>query len=221
MSAHTVVFDVVGTLFTLDAPRLVLTDGAAPEHALDLWFAESLRDYFARSHAGQYVGLREVLEAELPRTLRSLGMEPTVEFVERAMGAFGSLDPQPGARQACRTLVEAGWTLIALTNSSEPVTRSLLESAGMASHFTQVISCDELGVSKPHKKVYERAKQLASGEVWLVAAHSWDIQGAKEAGLKAVWVASKEFGYLSVYPPPDAKARDLEDACRILLSSTS
>jgi 2-haloacid dehalogenase len=217
MSDKTVVFDIVGTLFGLEAPRRVLTDAGAPEQALDLWFAESLRDYFARSHAGEYVPLRDVLQAELPRTLTSLGIDPAEDLVERAIGAFASLDAQPGANQACAELAEAGWTLLALTNSSEEMTRSLLKRGDIEALFSEVISCDELRISKPHRKVYERAKR-ASGETWLVAAHSWDIQGAGEAGLKTVWVASKEPEYLSVYPPPDAAATDLEEAARVLLS---
>jgi 2-haloacid dehalogenase len=215
---HTVVFDIVGTVFTLDAPKRVLTDAGAPECALDLWFAESLRDYFARSHAGEYLPLRAVLQAELPRTLTSLGIDPEQHLLERALAAFGSLGPQPGAEQACRKLAQSGWSLLALTNSSQEMTTSLLESHGMISFFAHVISCDNIGVSKPHQKVYEAIKPLASGDVWFVAAHSWDIQGAKKAGLKTVWVASKEPAYLSVYPSPDATAADLEDVARILLS---
>lgn len=219
MASHTAVFDVVGTLFSLEAPKRVLTEADAPECALDLWFAESLRDYFARSHAGEYVTLREVLEAELPLTLRSLGIEPTEQLVDEAIGAFGSLAPRRGAEQACRKLAESGWTLLALTNSGEEMTRSLLERGNMDALFARVISCDEIGISKPHRQVYERARKLGSGDVWLVAAHSWDIQGAKQAGLKTVWVASKEPAYLSVYPPPDATAANLEDAATVLISS--
>jgi 2-haloacid dehalogenase len=99
------------------------------------------------------------------------------------------------------------------------MTNSLLERGNMEAFFTEVISCDEIGISKPHREVYERAKRSASGEIWFVAAHSWDIQGAGEAGLKTVWVGSKEPEYLSVYPPPDATVADLTEASRVLLSA--
>ncbi|HYV02062.1 MAG TPA: hypothetical protein VEM93_06960 [Actinomycetota bacterium] len=45
----TVAFDVIGTLFTLERPRRRLADRGAPEHSLDLWFAQTLRDAVGRS----------------------------------------------------------------------------------------------------------------------------------------------------------------------------
>jgi 2-haloacid dehalogenase len=67
----TVSFDIIGTCFSLDLPRTRLVELGAPAHALQLWFAQTLRDAFALSHAGGYRPLKEVLEAELPRTLNS------------------------------------------------------------------------------------------------------------------------------------------------------
>ena len=64
----TVVFDIIGTCFSLDSPRRRLAELGAPEHALELWFAQTLRDAIALSHAGRYRPLRDVLRAELPRT---------------------------------------------------------------------------------------------------------------------------------------------------------
>ncbi|MBD1925410.1 hypothetical protein H6F74_03785 [Trichocoleus sp. FACHB-90] len=71
----TVVFDIIGTCFSLDKPRQRLVELGAPPHALQLWFAQTLRDAFALSHAGSYRPLKEVLEAELPQTLKVLGIE--------------------------------------------------------------------------------------------------------------------------------------------------
>ncbi|MBD1907834.1 hypothetical protein NDI37_10015 [Funiculus sociatus GB2-A5] len=40
----TVVFDIIGTCFSLDKPRQRLVELDAPPHALELWFAQTLRD---------------------------------------------------------------------------------------------------------------------------------------------------------------------------------
>lgn len=66
----TVAFDIIGTCFSLDKPRQRLVELGAPPHALELWFAQTLRDAFGLSPAGSYRPLKEVLEAELPRTLK-------------------------------------------------------------------------------------------------------------------------------------------------------
>ena len=71
----TVVFDIIGTCFSLDLPRQRLVELGAPDYTVQLWFAQTLRDAFALSHAGGYRPLKEVLEAELPRTLKMIGIE--------------------------------------------------------------------------------------------------------------------------------------------------
>src|SRR6266849_5789566 len=68
----TVVFDIIGTCFSLNRVAEALTRAGAPSYSLALWFARSLRDAFALSHAGGYQPLKWVLEAQWPRTLQQL-----------------------------------------------------------------------------------------------------------------------------------------------------
>ena len=91
----TVVFDIIGTCFSLDSPRTKLVELGAPAYALQLWFAQTLRDAFALSHAGGYRPLKEVLEAELPRTLKMLGVSASSTELSRVVNSFGELEPQP------------------------------------------------------------------------------------------------------------------------------
>jgi len=120
----TVVFDIIGTCFSLDKPRQRLVELGAPPHALELWFAQTLRDAFALSHAGSYLPLKEVLEAELPRTLKVLGVEADAQMRSHIVNAFSELKAQPEALEAFRLLTTAGWKLVALTNCSEDSSRT-------------------------------------------------------------------------------------------------
>ena len=208
----TVVFDIIGTCFSLDKPRQRLLELGAPPHALQLWFAQTLRDAFALSHAGSYRSLKEVLEAELPRTLKMLGIEADEEQLERVMNAFSELEPQPSALEAFRILTTAGWKLVALSNGSEDSTRKLLERANALEYFASIYSCDAIQKTKPHPDVYALAKQDASGDVWMVAVHAWDIAGAACAGLRTAFITQEEKDYLGVYPQPDVVASDLVEA---------
>src|ERR671924_1486055 len=92
----TVVFDIIGTCFSLSRVGDALTQVGAPSHALPLWFARSLRDAFALSHAGGYQPLKSVLASELTRTLRQLSVTVTPEQVAQITASFGQLEPQPG-----------------------------------------------------------------------------------------------------------------------------
>jgi 2-haloacid dehalogenase len=208
----TIAFDIIGTLFSLESLRPHLASAGAPEKALEVWFAESLRDYFAFSHAGGYVPLKDVLEASLRRTLEAVHVDPTPDRIGAVMAGLTELELAPGARKACSLLRDAGCRLVALTNGSEEITRSLLRRAGILDWFDSIHSCDSIGISKPHPAVYDMARVDAPGELWMVAAHAWDVAGAKEAGLRTAWVSSKEGRYLDVLPAPDVVAPDLATA---------
>jgi 2-haloacid dehalogenase len=213
-------FDVIGTLFSLDTLRPLLERVGAPPHALELWFAETLRDYFALSHSGSYAPLSEVLAAALPRALGSLGVSADSARCREIMDGLSRLEPAVGAADGCRLLTDLGWRLLALTNGSRELTESLLARNGLERYFSEVISCDSLRVSKPHAHVYAAARERCPGELWMIAAHAWDVAGALRAGLRGAWVASKEKTYLDVYPPPDVRAGDLAEAARALVART-
>jgi 2-haloacid dehalogenase len=217
----TVVFDIIGTCFSLDKPRQRLVELGAPPDALQLWFAQTLRDAFALSHAGSYRPLKEVLEAELPRTLKVLGIEADAEerrtlsrpaSLTHVVNAFSELEPQPEALEAFRLLTTAGWKLVALTNGSEDSTHKLLDRANALEYFASIFSCDAIQKTKPHPDVYALAKQDVEGDIWMVAAHAWDIAGAACAGLLTAFINQEEKDYLGVYPQPEVVASDLVEA---------
>lgn len=216
----TAAFDMLGTFFSLDAPRRRLVELGAPPHAMDLWFAQAGRDALALFQAGGYVPLREVLVATLPRTLARFGLEAEGEAVGEAtaavLAALDELEPAPDASEACAVLTERGWRLVALTNGSEGWTRALLRRAGLLERFGSVLSADRVRKPKPHPDVYALARSEATGELWLVAAHAFDVLGAARAGLKTAWVAAGERSYPAVFPSPDLVAPTLLDAARAM-----
>jgi 2-haloacid dehalogenase len=217
MTTATVAFDLVGTLFSLDAPRRVLEQHGAPSTAFDIWFSGALRDYFARSHSGNYTPLREVLETTLPRTARLVGWELDDRVTSEVMNGLGELTPTKGAEEAVNELANAGWQIIALTNSSRELAERLLRRNGIEAHFQDLISCDQLGVSKPHPRVYRAAMKASKGDTWLIAAHAWDVGGALEAGMRAIWVSSAEHLYPKFLPAPDLMTDGLLSAAEFLV----
>jgi 2-haloacid dehalogenase len=208
---RTVAFDVIGTLVTLENARSELQRQDAGAHVLELWFAESLRDYFSISHSESYSPLGEVLRAGLTR--HGIGDPDAV------ITAFKKLDPKPGAGDACRMLVESDSKIVALTNGSEELTESLLSHGGLAGYFDDVLSCDSIRVSKPHPRVYEMAKRIAEGDLWMVAAHAWEIAGAARAGLRTVLAYERPDRVPEVFPAPEIIAPDLVGAAHAILTA--
>lgn len=217
MTPGTITFDMIGTCFSLAKPRQRLTELGAPANALELWFAQTLRDAFSLSHAGGYQPLKQMLEAELPRTLAQLGVETDSAQRSQVVSAFAELDLQPDALDTFEQLVNADWRLVALTNGSLDSTRKLLSRSDALQYFTEVHSCDEIQIIKPHPKVYALVQQNDSDATWMIAAHAWDIAGAVRASLKTAFITSGEGSYLSTYPDPTITAPSLAAAAAQIL----
>ena len=214
-----VVFDIIGTCFSLEKPRQQLIELGAPNYALELWFAQALRDAFALSHAGGYQPLKEVLQAELPRTLKSLEIDVSSSQASQVMNTFKELDLQPKAKEALEILSQANKKIVALTNGSKDSTHTLLKRAGVEKYFSEVYSVDAIALTKPHPDVYKMIKANNPNDVWLIAAHAWDIAGAKRVGMKTAFVSQLEKDHLEVYPRPEITAENLAQAARQIIKA--
>lgn len=220
-STKTVALDMIGTTFSLDRLADGLAERGAPADALPLLFAQTLRDYFASSYANSYVPLRDVLAASVQRLFASRDLALDHDGTNAVLAALTELDPTTGAEAALRLLDEAGIKVVALTNGSTSLMEDLLERAGFSELVERIISCDDLGVSKPHPAVYEAARAAADGELWMVASHAWDVMGAARAGLRTAWISSTERAYPDIFPAPDVAATDLEAAARAIIDRPS
>ena len=139
--------------------------------------------------------------------------------IPEVMASLRELSPIEGAGPALGKLTGAGWRNIAVTNGSRDVAEHLLIRSGLRQHVSVVISCDDLGVSKPHPRVYNEVKRSSQGEVWLVTAHAWDVAEAMQAGIRGVWLSMTEHLYPGFLPPPDITSDDPDAAVASLLAA--
>jgi 2-haloacid dehalogenase len=215
--ADTVAFDVIGTLLSLDRARAALASVGAPDSTLPVWFGTSLRDYFAISHAGDYVPFAQVLRADLLRALKEAGFDTTEDAVNKVMGSLGELELNDGAKEAFEHLSGAGFQIVTLTNGSAEFTSAALTRHGLEDGVSHVLSCDDIRVSKPHPRVYEMAQRVSDGAVWMVASHAWDIAGAALAGLRTAFVGERD-DYPEIFPAPEIVAPHLRSAAERIVA---
>ncbi|ESR24629.1 haloacid dehalogenase type II [Lutibaculum baratangense] len=214
-----VAFDIIETVFSLDVLRDRVEALEVSRELVDLWFARSLRDAFALAATGSFAPFRDVLEAALREALAEKGHRFDPESVANVLGGFSVLDPHPDAPEAFRMAREADMRVVALSNGSADVTGALLERALLDEFVDLVISVDEVGLAKPRAEVYRHAAERAGVEpsrLCLVAAHPWDIHGAKAAGLVGAFV-SRGTSYPDFMLQPDVDASSLVEAVSALV----
>ncbi len=209
-----VAFDVVETLFSLEALRPRLTAVGLVGQQLETWFASFLRDAFAMEIAGVYKPFRDVASATLSVMLEQVTGNADPEKIEHVLGGFAELEAHDDVAPAMSALQEAGIGIATLTNGSAKVTSALLERAGLRHLVQQVISIDDIGHWKPHREVYLHCAKklgLAPHQLALVAAHPWDVQGARRSGLIAGYVARDGAAFPAAMEAPDLRGTTLAE----------
>lgn len=208
----------MGTLFDLEPVRASLDELGAPGATLEAWFGRMLHAATSLTLVGEFRPFRELAET----TLRSVFVQLELDEgqVPRVLGAFGELDAYPDARVAFDRLEQAGVGAATLTNGGADHTRGLLRRAGLLDRVVEVITVDEVEAYKPAAAPYLHAAERLGAEpaeLALVAAHGWDVLGARAAGLGAVWVDRLEGRWPFPIPQPPT-ASDLAQAVEIALS---
>ncbi len=211
-SPKAVAFDVVETLFSLDSLRPRLASAGLDGHHLETWFASFLRDAFALEILGEYEPFRDIASANLSLLLEKELGKADRQAVDHVLDGFAELDPHDDVAPAMAALHRAGIRIATLTNGSAKVTNALLQRAGVRDLVEHVMSIEEIGHWKPHAAVYRFCAEklgLQPAEVALVAAHPWDIQGARRSGFMTGYVARGGAPFLSVMEAPDVEGESL------------
>lgn len=215
-----IAFDVIETLFPLHPVREKMIEAGLPGSALAVWFARLLRDAMALELTGQYTGFPEVASAALKGIMAEHSIPSGQEQVEEVLAAMSALSPHDDVHPALELARSAGVRAMTLSNGSAESTKELLGKAGLSHLVERVISIDEVRHWKPARAVYLHAAQVARVEVHqmaLVAAHSWDIQGAHQAGLVTGWLPRQEKQFSSVMQKSDVKGGTLMEVVSGLL----
>lgn len=209
---HAITFDAVETLFSLESLRPRIEAAGLPGHALETWFAQMLRDAFALCAIDIYKPFREIAEAALDAMMKAQGIEGRDTKIETILSGFTELDAEPDVLPTMQRLKRDGVPVAIVTNGSEKVTRALVARNGLSDFVGQVISVDEPGRWKPAAQVYHHAAariDVAPERLALVAAHGWDVQGARSAGLITGYVARSGQPRSAVMAPADAEGETL------------
>jgi len=206
-----VIFDIIETCFSAAPLRAALTGAGFSAAAFDIWFARSLRDGFALAAAGSFAGFRDILAFNLDELAARQSVDLAAARRDALIAQFARLPPHADTAAAYRLLHGAGFRIFALSNGAAAGTEALLAGAGLAELVEEVFSVDDWRVFKPRPEVYGRAvaaAKLSPGQAALIAAHAWDVHGAKRAGLKAGFVARGQ-AYPAFMAAPDFSAETL------------
>lgn len=205
-------FDVNETLLNIaplkDKVAEVLLDPDAPE----LWFTTMLQYSLAATVSGQYFAFPDIGAAVLRMLARNSDVTISHEDAKATLSIMKSLPAHKDVEAGLRRLKAAGFRMATLTNSSQDGVKAQLQSAGLSGFFERELSVESVRKFKPHADVYAwaaREMKAQPAECMLVAAHGWDVAGAKWAGMASAFIARERQQKFPLAPEPDADVSDL------------
>jgi putative hydrolase of the HAD superfamily len=108
--------------------------------------------------------------------------------------AAENISPLPGAQKVLAELKRAGFLLGLVTNTSLPhsMIATEFQQLGLYDYFDTVVCSSEIVFRKPDRAMFDvalRSLNVSPGDALFVGDdYHADIVGAKQAGIKAVWL---------------------------------
>jgi 2-haloacid dehalogenase len=219
MRPSVIVFDVNETLSDLSPLGARFVEAGASASAAPLWFASLLRDGFALTVAGDdapFAGVaRELLLCQLSEMQLNRSVEEAATLV---MDGFAGLELHADVASGVSRLREDGFRLVTLSNGPTSVGERLLSSGNVRDLFELLLSVEDAGAWKPARSAYQYAAEqcgVAPEEMLMVAAHPWDVHGARRAGLQTAWLNRWDSPFPGFFEEPTYTVTSLEEIAEL------
>ena len=185
------VFDAYGTLFDYASAAARCRDvlGDRFDALARLWRDKELLFTCLRAVEGRHADFRLVTADALDFALETLGLAEA-GLRARLMDLYLTLDAFPEVADVLRRLRAAGLKTAILSNGSPEMLDAAVGHAGIGGLLDAVLSVEEVGVYKPHPKVYQLALDrfgVAAEAIAFQSSNAWDAWAASAFGMCVVW----------------------------------
>jgi 2-haloacid dehalogenase len=186
------VFDAYGTLFDVAAAARIAGDvlGDKSSALSSLWREKQLQYTWLRALQSRHVDFWQVTGEALDFALDTLHIPGAAGLRERLMNLYLTLSAYPEVRDTLTRLKQAGVTTAILSNGTPPMLQAAVDHARIGHLLDAVLSVEEVGVYKPHPKVYQLAVErlrFEPGEIAFLSSNAWDAYAASAFGMRVVW----------------------------------
>ncbi len=198
MAIRVCVFDAYGTLF--DVAAAAREAAAEPGRAAFAkhwqavardWRLKQLQYTWLRAVAGAHDDFWRVTQDGLDWALEASGLDGDAELRERLLALYFELSAYPEVPKMLADLKQDGFATAILSNGEPKMLAGAVDSAGVGGSLDAVLSVEDVGVFKPHAKVYGMVGErfgTAPEEVLFVSSNGWDAACAAGFGFLSVWV---------------------------------
>lgn len=185
------VFDAYGTIFDYASAaarcRDALGDKLGPLTAL--WRDKQLQYTWLRALQDKHADFWRVTGDALAFAMETLGIADRA-LRERLMNLYLTVDAFPEVPGMLARLKAAGLRTAILSNGSPRMLAAAVEGAKIGELLDAVLSVEEVGVYKPHPRVYGLAAErlgIEPAAISFQSSNAWDAYAASAFGMRVVW----------------------------------
>jgi 2-haloacid dehalogenase len=214
MQIKLVIFDVNQTMFSLNEIEKRFEKNKLEKSLVNLWFYSVLKEGFSYSLSGKFIDFRTIGINELEKIFLQNSLNSNKQDICRIIDGFKCLKIHSDIRQSLEILKKKKIKVVTLTNGSQSNTRLLLKRNKIDKLVDDCFSIEQVKKWKPHKKVYLyvcKSLKISPKNSLMIAAHGWDINGAKLTGLKTGYIKRYEKILSNFYLKPDLTGKDSFD----------
>jgi 2-haloacid dehalogenase len=209
------VFDAYGTLFDYASAATRCRDalGDKIERLTTLWRDKQLQYTWLRALQNRHADFWQVTGDALDFALETLAIDDPA-LRGRLMELYLELDVFPEVPAMLARLRDAGLRTAILSNGSPRMLRAAVDRAGIGHLLDAALSVEEVGVYKPHPKVYQLAMDrlgVPPAAIAFQSSNAWDAYAASAFGMRVVWC--NRYGQRAERLPgtPDREIRSLAE----------
>ena len=185
------VFDAYGTLFDFTSAAASCRDllGDKLDRLNTLWRDKQLQYTWLRAIQGRHADFWQVTGDALDFALDALAIG-NPDLRRRLMDIYMTLDAFPEVPATLERLKRAGLQTAILSNGSPAMLEAAVQHASISHLVDAVLSVEDVGIYKPHPKVYQLAVDRLAVEPSAIAfqsSNAWDAYAASAFGMRVVW----------------------------------
>ncbi len=185
------VFDAYGTLFDFAAAARSCRDvlGSDIDRLTAVWRDKQLQYTWLRALQARHADFWQVTGDALDFALETLGIDKP-GLRDRLMTLYLTLEAFPEVTDMLKQLKHAGLRTAILSNGSPKMLDAAVKGNHLQDLLDAVLSVEEVGIYKPHPKVYRLVVErlgVPASAISFQSSNAWDAYAASAFGMRVVW----------------------------------
>ena len=186
-----IIFDAYGTLFDVNSAAEKCKDkiGEKWEGFANYWRTTQLEYTWLRSLMKKHKDFWQITEDSLDKSMKAFNIDSKMK--NELLNLYKVLSPFQEVSETLKLLKKKNFKLAILSNGTPSLLNELVKSNNLDNLFDDIFSIEEVGIYKPHAKVYDlpiKKYEIKKNEVVFLSANTWDVSGGGNYGFNAIWV---------------------------------